>query len=187
MRIVEPLRTKRICLGGARGRRGIAQMIVMMRRLSMSEVKSWNIKEPIYYPGGNAPEGSPSFRTRTVVDVADYQTLQSNLFKAEAELEQYKSGDLPTWKSEYENYKAVCESLDVDNQYLSSQLTKATELLGKLEQASRAYMRVQPDDVHFEDCATTVDEDKACDCGIIKAEDSLTETLQEIAKWREIK
>ncbi len=62
------------------------------------------------------------------------------------ELEGYRSGDLPTWKSEYEDYKAVSESLDIANQKLiaenikvvpASELEKARNKIVELERENK--------------------------------------------------
>lgn len=88
---------------------------------------------------------------------------------------------------EIETLQRQCEKLIKQRDQVNHKLTKANELIGKIEVASKAYIRALPDDVHFEDCVTTVDEEEECDCGIIKAENNLIEALEEIAKWRKEK
>lgn len=60
-------------------------------QFDQSGVNSWNIREPIYYPGGSAPEGSPTFRTRTVVDISDYYKLKAENDKLHQDLEAAKA------------------------------------------------------------------------------------------------
>ena len=50
-----------------------------------------------------------------VVKKSDYDALKNKLA-------QYESGDLPTWKSEHDILKEVCDSLDKSNQELQKDL-----------------------------------------------------------------
>lgn len=50
----------------------------------------------------------------------------------EAELAEYKSGNLPTWRSEYENCKAALESVDAVNEVLKSRIEKLREIISQI-------------------------------------------------------
>lgn len=57
-----------------------------------------------------------------VTPVTEYQNLKSDYDDLKNKLAQYESGDLPTWKSEHDILKEVCDSLDKYNQELQKDL-----------------------------------------------------------------
>ncbi len=80
----------------------------------MSEVKIHKKRESYLYSGFK-PEGAPDFYEVEYVLKSDYDDLKNKLA-------QYESGDLPTWKSEHDIIKDVCDSLDKSNQELQKDL-----------------------------------------------------------------
>ena len=80
----------------------------------MSEVKIHKKRESYLYSGFK-PEGAPDFYEVEYVLKSDYDDLKNKLA-------QYESGDLPTWKSEHDILKEVCDSLDKSNQELQKDL-----------------------------------------------------------------
>jgi hypothetical protein len=51
------------------------------------------------------------------IKVIEYSAFE----KLQAELEMYRSGDRPTWRSEYEDCKSVCDSLDAHVEKLQAE------------------------------------------------------------------
>ncbi len=51
----------------------------------------------------------------------DVEWLICRIEKLQAELEMYRSGDRPTWRSEYEDCKSVCDSLDAHVEKLQAE------------------------------------------------------------------
>lgn len=60
---------------------------------------------------------------------AEIEQLKKENAELKDKLTEYESGNLPTWRSEYDLIKSVSDSVDADNQQLKSKLKVAAEAL----------------------------------------------------------
>lgn len=95
--------------------------------------------------------------------------------------------DLQFWNPKFSTKEFPILKYDlIDLRHLQAcqkELSSAKELIGKLKDAVVKYDRSIPDEVHFEDCITTLDDDENCDCGVALAENNLCDILKQIEQW----